>query len=107
MPKVILMKNRNEGVELDEFKDHMLGERMEEIKRSPGIERYVLSFPSDVGDAPFDSVEEMYFDSEADMRAAFESEAADRAHEKGVDVVDFENERTVVVEAALELELEG
>ncbi|MFP9193349.1 hypothetical protein ACLI4Q_17140 [Natrialbaceae archaeon A-CW1-1] len=101
MFKVLLFKVKEEGVSTATFKKHMLEDRPPEIDSTPGIRGYELSFPTDPPDSQYDSYEAMYFESMDDMQEAFESEAADRAHEKGQGIINFGRERSVIVETAL------
>lgn len=76
MIKVLSMMKRKEGMSLDEFRRWLTEEHVKFARNMSGLDRFVVNIPeTDSPDNPFDSVNELYFEDEAAMQAAFASEA--------------------------------
>lgn len=85
MIKRISLVRRREGMSAAEFTEHWLGEHAAIIRDMPGLRGYRLDIvESWQGDPePWDGIGELWFDSRADLEAAFAAVAdvlaADRA----------------------------
>lgn len=76
MIKVLSMMKRKEGLSLDEFRHWLTQEHVLLARQIPGLQKFVVNIPAtDSPDNAFDAVNELYFDDEASMQAAFGSEA--------------------------------
>lgn len=99
MTKVLVLLTKKDGMSREDFRRYWrevhgpMGERM------PGVRRYVQNHVLADG-APFDGVAELWFDSPADMQAAFTSEAAQEAAR---DVPNFLAAQQVVIVEEVEM----
>jgi uncharacterized protein (TIGR02118 family) len=93
MTKVLVLLTKKNAMSRDEFRRYWrdvhgpIGERM------PGVRRYVQNHVV-VDGAPYDGIAELWFDSPAEMQAAFTSEAAQEAAR---DVPNFLASQQVVI----------
>jgi uncharacterized protein (TIGR02118 family) len=72
MLKVLSLIKRKEGMSLDAFRHWVQVEHLEFSKKLPGMRKYIVNvLAQESPDSPFDAVNEMYFDDEAAMKAAF------------------------------------
>jgi uncharacterized protein (TIGR02118 family) len=75
MTKVIVLLRKKDGLSPDDFRRHWLEVHGPIAQRLPGLKHYVQNHAA--GDDPaYDGIAELWFDSPADMQAAFTSEAA-------------------------------
>lgn len=76
MIKLVCLIERPKGVTRDEFRAWWLGHHSTVAARLPGLRRYTISVSegSPQNEPPCDGVAELWFDSEAAMEAAFQSE---------------------------------
>jgi uncharacterized protein (TIGR02118 family) len=78
MTKVIVLLSKKEGMSSDDFRRHWLEVHGPIAQRLPGLKHYVQNHPA--GEDPtVDGIAELWFDSPADMQAAFTSEVAAEA----------------------------
>ncbi|MEU4405617.1 EthD family reductase [Streptosporangium sp. NPDC023963] len=73
MLKVVSLLKRAENLSHEEFAKWVVEDHVEFAKKLPGLRKYTVSV-SNGDDAPFDSVNELYFDDDAARVAAFGSE---------------------------------
>lgn len=102
MVDLILLKQRHEGVSVEEFKTHLLGERLELIRQLEGLRAYSASIPIEPSESLFpdesiyDSIERLQFDTIDSMQKALESEMAEEAHALGKQYIDFDEEIHII-----------
>ena len=77
MNKVIVLLTKKDGMTREDFRHYWREVHGPMGARMPGVRRYVQNHALADG-APYDGIAEMWFDSPADMQAAFTSEAASR-----------------------------
>jgi uncharacterized protein (TIGR02118 family) len=78
MTKVIVFLKKKDGMSSDDFRRHWLEVHGPIAQRLPGLKHYVQNHAAG-DDPPCDGIAELWFDSPADMQAAFTSEAAAEA----------------------------
>jgi uncharacterized protein (TIGR02118 family) len=75
MTKVIVLLRKKDGMSSDDFRRHWQEVHGPIALRMPGLKHYIQNHAA--GDQPpYDGIAELWFDSPADMQAAFTSEAA-------------------------------
>ena len=99
MTKMVVVLHRKDGMSREEFRAYWRDVHGALGARMPGVRRYVQNHVVADG-APFDGIAEMWFDSPADMQAAFTSEAAQEAAR---DVVNFLSGQQVVLVEEVEI----
>jgi uncharacterized protein (TIGR02118 family) len=104
MIKMVDLLVRKEGTTHEEFADYWLNEHSEIAKELPGLRKYVTSVPKDPEKAGYDGNLELYFDSTADMKAAFDSEQGERVMADAAEFLDLEQGPTLVVEETVQLD---
>lgn len=109
MANLILLKQRRQGVTDDDFRKHLLGERLELIRQLDGLKGYSAQIPVEDSESLFpeesiyDSIEQLQFDSIDQMQRALESEIAEEAHSLGQEYIDFENEIHLITDERVSL----
>jgi uncharacterized protein (TIGR02118 family) len=84
MLKILSMMKRKEGLSIGEFRTWAVETHAKIGTRMPGIRHYrVCVVTDDHADSPYDAVFELYFDNEADFKAALGS---DVGAEAGADI---------------------
>jgi uncharacterized protein (TIGR02118 family) len=78
MLKVVSLLKRAEGLSKEEFAKWVVEDHLEFAKKLPGLRRYTVNVAV-ADDAPFDAVNELYFDDEAARAAAFASDSGKAA----------------------------
>lgn len=99
MTKMVVVLHKKDGLTRDEFRKYWRDVHGEIGARMPGVRKYVQNHAVADG-APFDGIAEMWFDSPADMQAAFSSEAAQEAAR---DVANFLSSQQVVLVEEVEM----
>lgn len=81
MIKRISLVRRKEGMSLEEFTEHWLGEHADLIRRMPGLRGYrvdvIRSWQAEP--EPWDGIGELWFDSREDLDAGFAALAGELA----------------------------
>jgi hypothetical protein len=76
-PKVVLLSKRRPGLKLAEYRQSAIDDYAPVVAKLPGLRRYVHAHTRDgfytFGEAVLDSVEHLWFDDEAALRAALTS----------------------------------
>jgi len=75
MVKMVILLTAPEETPHEEFVRRLRADHAPMAAELPGLERYVTSVPDDPAESAYDAVSELWFDSTADMAAAFDSEA--------------------------------
>jgi uncharacterized protein (TIGR02118 family) len=78
MRKLVSRLRRNDDITKEDFTRWVVEEHLEYARALPGLRKYSVSVTSDP-DAPYDAVNEMWFDDEEARTAAFGSEAGQAA----------------------------
>lgn len=99
MTKMIVVLHRKDGMSREEFRAYWRDVHGAMGARMPRVRKYVQNHVLADG-APFDGIAEMWFDSPADMQAAFTSEVAQEAAR---DVVNFLSGQQVVLVEEVEM----
>lgn len=99
MTKMIVVLNRKQDMSRDDFRAYWRDVHGPIGARMPGVRKYVQNHVLADG-APFDGIAEMWFDSLADIQAAFTSEAAQEAAR---DVANFLSGQHVVLVEEVEM----
>jgi uncharacterized protein (TIGR02118 family) len=73
MLKVVSLLKRAEGLSKEEFATWVVEDHLEFAKKLPGLRRYTVNVAV-AEDAPYDAVNELWFDDEAARAAAFASD---------------------------------
>ncbi|BCB77781.1 hypothetical protein GCM10022251_38960 [Phytohabitans flavus] len=73
MLKVVSLLKRAEGLSKEEFAKWVVEDHLEFAKKLPGLRKYTVNVAV-ADDAPYDAVNELYFDDEEARVAAFASE---------------------------------
>jgi len=74
--KAIILLTRREGDTPEDFRRWWLEEHAPLARQLPGLRKLVFNLVE--GDAPYDGVSELWFDSLADFEAAYASEVGQR-----------------------------
>lgn len=93
MTKMVVVLHKKDGMSREDFRAYWRDVHGPIGARMPGVRKYVQNHVVADG-APFDGIAEMWFDSPADMQAAFSSEAA---LEAARDVANFLASQQVVL----------
>ena len=93
MTKVIVLLRKKEGMPTEDFRRHWLEVHGPIAKRLPGLKHYVQNHPAG-DDPPSDGIAELWFDTPADMQAAFTSDVAAEATQ---DAPNFLSDQQVLV----------
>jgi uncharacterized protein (TIGR02118 family) len=104
MIKMVDLLVRKDGMSHEEFVDYWLDEHSELAKDLPGLQKYVTSVPKDPEKAGYDGVLELYFESTADLGAAFDTEIGQRVQEDAAEFVDVDEGPTLIVEETVQLD---
>lgn len=72
MIKLMYILKRKDGMSREEFKDYWLNTHAPMVLKLPNLRRYVINIA--LGNAEFDGVAELWFDSKEDMDSALKSE---------------------------------
>lgn len=95
MIKVIVLLTKKEGMSRDDFRRYWREVHGPMGGRMPGVRRYIQNHVVADG-APYDGIAELWFDSPADMQAAFTSEAAQEAARDAANFLD--GQQVIIVE---------
>lgn len=103
MHKLVFGLSRAEGQSVEEFRAYWLDEHAPVASELPGLRRYTVSFPTDPDRSQYDGFAQLYFDDEAALQAAMNSEAGgetarDLANFTGDSMLQMVVEEHVVVE---------
>jgi uncharacterized protein (TIGR02118 family) len=101
MTKVIVLLRRKDGISRADFRRHWLEVHGPIALRLPGLKHYIQNHPAG-DDPPADGVAELWFDSPADMQAAFTS---DVAAEAARDAPNFLSDQQVLVVEEIQMPL--
>ncbi len=93
MVKLISLLRRTDGISKDEFRTWVLEDHIELARKLPGLRDYTVNIV-EAEDAPYDCVNEMWFDDDEARAAAFASEAGKAA---GADAAAHASERVHLV----------
>jgi uncharacterized protein (TIGR02118 family) len=99
MLKLVSLLRRNDDLSKEDFTRWVVEEHLEYARALPGLRKYTVSVTSDA-DAPYDAVNEMWFDDEESRAAAFASEAGKAA---GGDAAAHASSRTHLITTEHEL----
>lgn len=103
MYKVVFFAKKKEGWDDDEFYEHYEEEHVPLAKELPGIQRYTYGKPIDP-DSEWDLTANLYWETQAELQEAFESEEMQTVVEDGATFTDQEAETSVTVEEEVVLE---
>jgi uncharacterized protein (TIGR02118 family) len=101
MTKMVVVLHKKDGMSRADFRAHWRDVHGAIAVRMPGVRKYVQNHVA-ADDAAFDGFAEMWFDSPADMQAAFTSEAAQEAAR---DAANFLSGQQVVLVEEVEMTL--
>jgi uncharacterized protein (TIGR02118 family) len=89
MVKLVCLINRPAGTTAEAFREWWLGHHAPLAARLPGLRRYVISLSQPVagGEAPYDGVAELWFDSQEAMESAFASPAGQEVSREDADCI--------------------
>lgn len=105
MMKMVILLDRKEGWSHEEFREYWVEEHAPLVEDLPGVRKYVTSLPTDPERSDHDGVAELYFDDEAALAEAFDSEAGRRLQ---ADADEFaEMAGTLHVEPTVQLDRTG
>lgn len=103
MIKRVSLVKRKEGMSVEDFQAHWMGRHMEIVRQMKNLRGLRFNPVVEAGpDREWDGIGELWFDSIADARAAFESEpikgllSQDRPTFLGGNQVYFVTERTII-----------
>lgn len=77
MIKLVEFLERDPDLTHEEFVEYWLDEHADLAAELPGLKGYRTSVPTDPESAPYDGVLEFYFEDQAALGAAFESETGE------------------------------
>ena len=102
MHKLVFGLSRADGMSTEEFRDHWLDDHAPVASELPGLRRYTVSFPTDPDRSQYDALAQLYFEDEAALEAAMDSEvggetARDLANFTGDSMLQLVVEEHVVV----------
>lgn len=98
MLKILFCLNRKPGLTHREFGEYWYEEHIDLVSKLPGLKRYDLAFPDDPEEAAYDGVAELYFESEAELEAAMDSEAGAAAAADLANFADTDDILQIVLE---------
>jgi uncharacterized protein (TIGR02118 family) len=75
MHKLVFGLSRADGMSTEEFRDHWLDDHAPVASELPGLRRYTVSFPTDPDRSQYDALAQLYFEDEAALETAMDSEA--------------------------------
>ncbi|WP_266077670.1 EthD family reductase [Haladaptatus caseinilyticus] len=104
MIKMVDLLVRKDGMTHEEFEDYWLNEHSDIAKELPGLRKYVTSVSKDPEKAGYDGVLELYFDSTADMKAAFDSEQGEKVMADAAEFLDMEQGPTLILEETVQVD---
>jgi uncharacterized protein (TIGR02118 family) len=89
MVKLVCLINRPADTSREEFGEWWLGHHAPLVAHLPGLRRYVISLsePDGEGEAPYDGVAELWFDSQGDMESAFASREGEEVSREDRDCI--------------------
>lgn len=87
---MVILAPRKPGLSHEECIEYMENEHVPLVEELPGLRKYTTSIPVDPDEAGFDEMAQLWFDSPADMNAAFESDAGQAVREDAANFVDLE-----------------
>ena len=96
---MVVLLTADPEMDHDAFVERLREEHAPMAEDLPNLRRYVTSVPDDPAGAAYDAVSELWFDSPADMAAAFDSEVGEAVR---ADAAAFVADReTLVVDEAV------
>ncbi|KZN23865.1 ethyl tert-butyl ether degradation protein EthD [Haladaptatus sp. R4] len=104
MIKMVDLLVRKDGMSHEEFEEYWLDEHSELAKELPNVKKYVTSVSKDPEKAGYDGVLELYFDSTADMKAAFDSEKGKEVMADAAEFIDMEQGPTLILDETVQLD---
>ena len=84
MYKVLGIVKRPAGMDLEKFKQWWLTEHAPKVTQWPRLKEYRINLCISA-DQDFDGIAEVWFESEADMKAVFDTPAGQRARQSAID----------------------
>lgn len=103
MFKVVFLAKKKDGWSDDEFYDYYETEHVPLAKELPGISKYTYGKPTDP-DADWDLTANLYWETQADLQDAFESDEMQAVVEDGATFTDQEAELSITVEEEVVLD---
>ena len=104
MMKMVDLLVRKDGTTHEEFEEYWLEEHSSLAKELPGLKKYVTSVSKDPEKAGYDGVLELYFDSTADMKAAFDSEKGKEVMADAAEFIDMEQGPTLILDETVQMD---
>jgi len=96
---MVILLTADPAMDQEAFVERLREEHAPLAEDLPNLQRYVTSVPDDPSEAAYDGVSELWFDSAAEMAAAFDSEAGAAVQ---ADAAEFVADReTLVVDEAV------
>lgn len=103
MIKMLILIPRRADMSYTEFREYYEDTHGPLSSDLPNLRKYVIDFPTDPERTPYDAVAELYFDSMADLRAAFDSDVGEKVQADAANFIDSEDRRTMIVEESIQL----
>lgn len=107
MIKMVIFVPRQEDMTHEEFREYYRQDHAPLAEGLPNLRKYVVDFPTNPGDAPYDAIAELYFEDMGGLGAAFESETGQEVQADAANFIDQEAQRTMIVEEDVRLDETG
>jgi len=101
---MLILIPRKGDMSFEEFREYYEREHAPLAAELPNLRKYVVDFPTDPSESPYDAVAELYFEDVGDLGAAFESETGEAVQADAAEFIDRENQRTMIVEESVFLD---
>lgn len=96
---MVILMTADPEMDQDAFVERLRAEHAPMAEDLPNLRRYVTSVLDDPEEAAYDGVSELWFDSAADMAAAFDSEVGEAVQADAAEFV--ADQETLVVDEAV------
>jgi uncharacterized protein (TIGR02118 family) len=99
-----ILIHRKEDTSFEEFREYYEQEHAPLAEGMPNLRKYVVDFPTDPSEAPYDAVAHMYYDDVAALGESFESETGQEVQADAANFIDQERQQTTIVEETVRLD---
>jgi len=96
--KMTILIHRKEDTSFEEFREYYEQEHAPLAEGMPDLRKYVVDFPTDPSEAPYDAIAHLYYEDLAALGESFESETGQEVQADAATFIDQERQETMIVE---------
>ncbi|MHB9287974.1 EthD family reductase [Halobacteriales archaeon Cl-PHB] len=107
MLRIVALVEKRDDLSREEFEEYWYETHVPLVTEIPQLRRYTTGIPLKPEEAPYDGIAQLFFDSTADIRAAFETEAGKRVLEDEANFTADGYPKTFVVDRDVQYDESG